>query len=57
MVEELITIEQLERVKRLVDGGNADLASATLDVMIEGRKERVEHYEQELEQMFDNVPV
>ena len=54
MVEELITIEQLERVKRLVDAGQNDLASQTLQVMIEGRQARVEQFEEE---MFDNLPV
>jgi hypothetical protein len=54
MVDELITIEQLERVKRLVDGGQNDLASQTLLVMIEGRQARVAEFEEE---MFDNLPV
>ena len=54
MVEEFITIEQLERVKRLVEAGNADLAVATLEAMIEGRKDRIEQFESE---MWDNVPV
>jgi acetolactate synthase small subunit len=57
MVEEQITLEQLQRVKRLVDSGNVDIASATLDVMIEGRKERINQFEQDLEDMFSNVPV
>lgn len=54
MVDELITIEQLELVKRLVIQGNTDTATATLDAMIDNRKQVVEQFEQE---MFDNVPV
>lgn len=54
MVDELITIEQLERVKRLVALGNTDMATATLDAMIDNRKQVVEQFEQE---MFDNVTV
>ena len=54
MVDELITIEQLERVKRLVDAGQNDLASQTLMVMIEGRQARVDQFESDL---FDNMPV
>jgi hypothetical protein len=54
MLEELITIEQLERVKRLVDAGQTDLASQTLLVMIEGRQERVDQFEADL---FENMPV
>jgi len=54
MVEEIVTIEQLERVKRLVDSGNADLASATLEAMIEGRKQRFEQFEKD---MWENIPV
>ena len=50
MVDELITIEQLERVKRLVDAGQNDLASQTLQVMIEGRQERVEQFELEMQE-------
>ena len=49
MVEELITIEQLERVKRLVDAGANDLAAQTLQVMIESRQERFEQLELEME--------
>jgi len=49
MVEELITIEQLERVKRLVQNDCAVLAVQTLEVMIEGRKDRFERFEQEFE--------
>lgn len=54
MVEELITIEQLERVKRLVEGGMNDIAIATLEAMIEGREQRVREFE---EDQFDNIPI
>jgi hypothetical protein len=54
MLEELITIEQLERVQRLVQAGQTDLASRHLQVMIEGRQERVDQFEADL---FDNLPV
>lgn len=54
MVDELITIEQLERVRRLVQAGQLDLAEQTLTVMIEGRQQRVAEFEEE---MFENLPV
>ena len=54
MTEELITIEQLERVKRLVEAGQNDLAAQTLAVMIEGREQRIREFEEE---MFENLPV
>ena len=54
MVDELITIEQLERVKRLVEAGNNVLAALTLETMIEQRQAQVEQFELD---MFDNVPV
>jgi hypothetical protein len=54
MVEELITIEQLERVLRLVQAGNNVLASQTLQHMIEQRTTQVEQFEADL---FDNMPV
>jgi hypothetical protein len=49
MVDELITIEQLERVKRLVQNDCAVLAVQTLETMIDGRKDRFEHFEHEYE--------
>lgn len=49
MVDELITIEQLERVKRLVEAGVNDLAAQTLAVMIEARKARVDEFELEMQ--------
>ena len=54
MTEEFIAIEQLERVKRLIESGNADLAVATVEAMIQGRRDRIEQFELE---MFENVPV
>ena len=54
MVEELKTIEQLERVLRLVQAGNNVLASQTLQNMIERRQAQVEQFE---EDQFDNMPV
>ena len=54
MVDEIITIEQLERVKRLIESGNADLAVATVEAMIQGRRNRIETFEKD---MFDNMPV
>jgi hypothetical protein len=49
MVDELITIEQLERVKRLVQNDCAVLAVQTLTAMIDGRKDRFEQFEHEYE--------
>lgn len=54
MVEELITIEQLERVRRLIKAGQEDLAVQTLDAMIDGRLLRIESFEKD---MWENVPV
>lgn len=54
MTEEFIAIEQLERVKRLVESGNADLAVATLEAMIQGRQQRIQEFE---DAMFENMPV
>ena len=54
MVDELKTIEQLERVLRLVQEGNNVLASQTLQHMIETREGQVERFERE---MWENVPV
>jgi hypothetical protein len=54
MVEELVTIEQLERVLRLVQEGNNVLASQTLQHMIEIRESQVEQFERD---MWENVPV
>jgi hypothetical protein len=47
MIDELITIEQLTRVKRLVELGVTDLAVETLAAMIQGREERVAQFELE----------
>ena len=47
MIDELITIEQLTRVKRLVELGATDLAVETLAAMIQGREERVTQFELE----------
>jgi hypothetical protein len=52
MVEELNTIEQLERVLRLVQAGNNVLASQTLQNMIERRQDQVEQFELELEGFY-----
>ena len=49
MNEELITIEQLARVKRLVQNGMYNLAVQTLTVMIESREDRIESFEREYE--------
>jgi hypothetical protein len=54
MVDELKTIEQLERVLRLVQEGNNVLASQTLQHMIETREDQVEQFELD---MWENVPV
>jgi hypothetical protein len=47
MIDEVITIEQLTRVKRLVELGATDLAVETLAAMIQGREERVAQFELE----------
>lgn len=57
MVEEFTTIEQLERIKRLVDNNMGDLASVTIDAMIEQRKQRIQEFETELEKMFEKTQV
>lgn len=49
MIDELITIEQLERIKRQVETGFDQLALATLNVMIQERKARVEQFELEVQ--------
>ena len=54
MVDELIAIEQLERIQRLIQNGNTDLALAHIQSSLEERKRRVEQFELD---MFDNVPV
>jgi hypothetical protein len=54
MTEEFVAIEQLERVKRLIESSNTDLAVATIEAMIEGRRQRIEQFERD---MWENVPV
>ena len=54
MVDELITIKELKRVKRLLDAGNVNEAWQLVDLMIEHREQKVEQFESE---MFDNVPI
>ena len=54
MIDELDTIKELKRVKRLLDAGNVNEAWALVDLMIEKREQKVEQFEQE---MWENVPV
>lgn len=54
MVDELITIEQLERIRRMVEQGYDKLALAHIDAILDERKARVARFEEEL---FDNIPV
>jgi hypothetical protein len=54
MVDELISIEQLERIRRMVEQGYHQLALAHIDAILDERKNRVRQFE---EDMFDNVPV
>jgi len=54
MIDELITMSQLEQIKRLLDGGRVDLASAVVESMIEQRQKQVDQFEADL---FDNLPV
>lgn len=54
MVDELISIEQLERIRRMVEQGYDRLALAHIDAILDERRARVAQFEQEL---FDNVPV
>ena len=49
MIADLITIDQLTRVKRLVEADQKDLAIQTLKVMIEARQERVTERELDLQ--------
>ena len=49
MVDEIITIEQLERVKRLVQNDCAVLEVQTLETMIDARRDRIEEFEREYE--------
>jgi hypothetical protein len=53
MIEELIAIEQLERIQRLIQNGNTDLALAHIQASLEERKRRVTRFEEEM----DNVPI
>ena len=54
MIDELITIEQLERIRRMVEQGFDKLALAHIDAILDERRARVEQLEQDL---FDNMPV
>ena len=49
MIEEITTLEQLKRVKRLMQNEMYNLAAQTLEHMIEGREERLEMFEHEYE--------
>jgi hypothetical protein len=49
MFTDLIVIDQLTRVKRLVEADQKDLAIQTLMVMIEARQERVTERELEMQ--------
>lgn len=49
MIDELITIEQLERLRRLIKADQRDMAVAMLEAMIDARKERVEQFELEVQ--------
>ena len=49
MVDEIITIEQLKRIKRLVQNEMYNLSVQTLTAMIEAREGRVESFEREYE--------
>lgn len=49
MIDEIITVEQLTRVKRLVEAGVTDLAVETLAAMIQAREQRIEQFELEVE--------
>ena len=54
MIDELDTIKELKRVKRLLDAGNVNEAWQLVDLMIERREQKVAQFESE---MFDNVPI
>ena len=54
MVDELSSIEQLERIKDMVQKGYNDLAVRTIEIIVSERKARVEQFEKDL---FDNMPV
>lgn len=54
MIDELISIEQLERIRRMVEQGYDKLALAHIDAILDERRKRVAEFEAEL---FDNLPV
>lgn len=54
MIDDLVSIEQLERIRRLIESGRNDMALAHIEAAINEREDRVRRFEEEL---FDNVPV
>lgn len=53
MVDELIAIEKLERIRRLIKQGYDQLALNMIEAEIKERKARVAQFEEE----FDNIPI
>lgn len=54
MIDELITMSQLEQIRRLLENGRVDLAGAVVESMIQQRQKQVDQFEQD---MWENVPV
>lgn len=50
MVDELVTMAQLEQIKRLLEGGRVDLAGAVVESMIEQRQAQIEQFELEMQE-------
>lgn len=57
MVEEFLTLEELEKLRQLLKNGDNTEANATIDRMINDRLEHIRVLEQEVDDMYDNVPV
>ena len=50
MIDELDTIKELKRVKRLLDVGNVNEAWQLVDLMIEHREQKVAQFELEMQE-------
>lgn len=57
MVEEFLTLEELEKLRQLLKNGDNTEANAAIDRMINDRLEHIRVLEQEIDDMYDNVPV
>jgi hypothetical protein len=57
LVEEFLTLEELEKLRQLLNDGDNTEANAAIDRMINDRLEHIRVLEQEIDDMYDNVPV